>query len=68
MTHDVVPVSTFAAAIGVDRRTVSEMVRLHKVPTKPVPFSSSHLGLDADARGRLCRLLNVALPEPAGAR
>lgn len=64
MAGEVIPIYVFAEKIGVDRRTVGDIVRLHHVPTQRVPYSGKGKGLDATGQATVLKLLNLA-PEAA---
>jgi hypothetical protein len=51
-------ISEAGKELGVSRLLVGELVKLHSIPTHPLPRNGAGKGLDSNAMKRLRRLLN----------
>lgn len=52
--------SQAAKELGVDRKTIGDLVRLHKIETFPVPTNGKARGVNVAGMKRLRKLLPVA--------
>lgn len=65
MSTDVHSISKVASDLGVNRETVSDLVRSLKIPTFKVPGLIAAKGIDAKGRARIRKALGLKRPTRA---